>query len=237
LPSLPLSPSASRQRNPHMALGKLPTASEKFPTAKTCLESWAAGGEPDGCAGQSATRAKDDVANLSLVSEPRLDGPSQVIDSNASTFTVKVSTTFHDFSIQNISVTGSNEAPEAKKDSVLRILLGLNSLDAGIDARTVHAKKWLDVGRFPVIDVEVEWSTKFPPRSMTVNEVWTKVQVRGISRRIKIAITCTEGLRSCDLLPRKVNLELWDLNLPSFLGIKVNPVIEVSGRIMVRSNG
>ncbi|MCX6124524.1 MAG: hypothetical protein NTV34_07210, partial [Proteobacteria bacterium] len=147
---------------------------------KQCLASWVEGGEPEGCAEETPFGPKSSDESIPNVIENRSEEMGRVIDANASTVAVKVATTFHDFTINNISVTGVVSRLAGSDKRAFKIQLGLDSLNAGINARTVHAKKWLDITNFPSIEVEGVFSMNRPSPSVDVAR--PAVKVRGITR-------------------------------------------------------
>lgn len=192
-----------------------------------CLKDWAAGGQPDGCGGKSKSVLPHPIeAHGSAALDLNVSG-KKVIDGPASSVSVAVKTTFHDFEIHGLDVSGAVLLPNGDQPGVVSVSIGLDALDAGISARSQHTKGWLSVAEFPNIQVSsVISSGGSLPKRLTAD-----VKIQGVSRQVDVAVECDSALFVCLIAPTTINLQDWGLKMPGFLGIVVKPEIEISGKI------
>jgi hypothetical protein len=184
-----------------------------------CLTRWLSGGESQGCAEAVASPPKTVQRGLNASKTDSL------LDPVKSHLTVKVRTSLHDFNISGFGLKW--ELHKDNPEFAWHVDIGLNSIDTGIAARTWAVKKKMKTDVFPNIRV----SGLGRPKAGAKQRV--KVQILEITKDLDVDVLCQENSSDCVIGPTKVNLQNWQIKMTGYLGIKVDPVVGVSGRIVV----
>ena len=192
-----------------------------------CLQEWIEGHHLDGCfmASEENVGIQKKITAVARRSSELLS-----IDAGASDLTARVHTTFHDFDVKHLEVSGSSKKKTADRVSA-EVDIHLESLDAGISARSQHTKDWLDTVQFPVVHIAGD----IVRRGTVVSMHQAQLTLKGITRSVNLSLKCDRVLRVCALAPIAIDLSAWGLVPPGFLGIKVSPSIEITGTIFLNA--
>lgn len=202
-------------------------ASRLAPAERTCLQEWILGKRADGCA-----HVETDLKPATSVSDKKITDASRsfVFDETASTLTTDIHTTLHDFTVKQMIVSGYGKKTQ-DGSYLIACDIRLAALNAGISARSTHIKELLDVSQYPVIHLSGQ-------AKRLGDQIWMPealITLKGVTRSMGVKLTCDRALRSCRLLPMRLDLTDWGLAMPSFLGIQVSPTVDVQGTFTLTS--
>jgi polyisoprenoid-binding protein YceI len=142
------------------------------------------------------------------------------------TITATVKTNFHQFDVKGFKISDQSQR---NPDGSLAIdfTLDLQFLKTGISARDEHLKTVIQSTKYPYARLTGSLPANFMENSVLLTLVW---QNRQIQQRIKISRS-GNSVRFSSVL----KLEDWGIEPPTFLGIKVQPHIDINGVTMPRA--
>ncbi len=161
-----------------------------------------------------------------------------VIDSGNSSLQAEVTSRIGNFStkfkIENFLLAGSGEC-EGNRLCSAEIIIGLKKLATGISLRDEHLQdEVLETKKFPVATLsfsqqKMNWGEKTPQK--------ISISIRSQMKDIQLPLTCKRSASEeihCEFADVALNLADFDLALPQHFGAKVEPIVAISGQLLLK---
>jgi len=122
----------------------------------------------------------------------------------------------------------SSDVRVSDKGETVAVVVGLGSLNSGIELRDKHMKeKYLETPKFPSATLVVEKSNlKLPSGSADVEG---KLTLHGVTKSVKVHYAASGSDKDVSITgSMRINMRDFGVDVPSYLGVTVKPDVDVT---------